>query len=88
MYLRKGQVRRGAVAEIGAASVERIGSDVTIVATMLMVEWALQAAAMLVAEGIDTEVIDLRWIRPLDLWTLTSSLEKTGRLVVAERAVA
>ena len=84
MYLRKGPVRRGAIAEMGKASVERAGSDVTIVATMLMVERALQAATLLEAEGIDAEVIDLRWIRPLDLETVTSAVEKTGRLVVAE----
>ena len=84
MYLRKGPVRRGAVAEMGKASVERAGSDVTIVATMLMVERALQAATMLEAEGIDVEVIDLRWIRPLDIETVTSAIERTGRLVVAE----
>ncbi len=39
---------------------------------------------MLEAEGIDAEVIDLRWIRPLDLETVTSAVEHTGRLVVAE----
>ena len=39
----------------------------TIVATLLMVERALEAAETLAAEGIEAEVIDLRWIRPLDL---------------------
>jgi acetoin:2,6-dichlorophenolindophenol oxidoreductase subunit beta len=85
LYLRKGLVRRGAIAEIGKASVEREGGDVTIVATMLMVQRALQAAAMLEKEeGIDVEVIDLRWIRPLDLGTIIRSVERTGRLLVAE----
>ncbi len=84
LYIRKGPVRRGAVAEIGKASIERRGGDVTIVATLLMVERALEAAEMLAAEGIDVEVIDLRWIRPLDLETVAASLEKTGRLVIAE----
>ena len=46
------------------------GSDVTIVATLLMVERALAAAETLAAEGIDAEVIDLRWLRPLDLPTV------------------
>jgi pyruvate dehydrogenase E1 component beta subunit len=84
LYLHQAPVRRGAVAEIGRASVEREGTEVTIVATMLMVHRALQAANMLQDEGIDAEVIDLRWIRPLDLETVTASVEKTGRLVVAE----
>lgn len=84
LYGRKGQVTRGAVAEMGKASIERAGGDVTIVATLLMVERALKAAEMLKEEGIDAEVIDLRWISPLDLETVGASVAKTGRLVVAE----
>ena len=59
----------------------------TIVATLLMVERALKAAEALAAEGIEAEVIDLRWVRPLDLPTVKASVEKTGRLVVAEEQV-
>jgi pyruvate/2-oxoglutarate/acetoin dehydrogenase E1 component len=84
LYTRKGPVSRGAFAEIGKASVERSGNDVTIVATLLMVDRALKAAEQLAAEGIDAEVIDLRWIRPLDLETVGASVARTGRLVVAE----
>jgi len=84
LYIRKGPVQRGAVAEIGKASIEREGADVTIVATMLMVERALKAAEVLETEGIDAEVIDLRWIRPLDLETVGESVARTGRLVIAE----
>ena len=84
LYTRKGMVNKGAVAEMGVASVERSGGDVTIVATLLMVERALQAAQMLADEGIEAEVIDLRWISPLDLKTVGTSVAKTGRLVVAE----
>jgi len=60
---------------------------VTIVATLLMVERALAAAEALAADGISAEVIDLRWIRPLDVPTAAASLAKTGRLVVAEEQV-
>jgi pyruvate dehydrogenase E1 component beta subunit len=84
LYIRKGPVRRGAVATMGRASIEREGSDVTIVASLLMVERALQAAELLTADGIDAEVIDLRWISPLDLDTIAASVRKTGRLVIAE----
>jgi pyruvate/2-oxoglutarate/acetoin dehydrogenase E1 component len=87
LYGRKGNVRRGAVAEVGKAEVMRRGSEVTIVATLMMVERSLQAAEALAAEGIDAEVIDLRWIRPLDLETIRLSVEKTGRLVVVEEQV-
>lgn len=84
LYIRKGPVRRGAVAEVGKATIERHGDDVTIVATMLMVERSLKAAELLEAEGISAEVIDLRWIRPLDVATVQRSVERTGRLVIAE----
>lgn len=84
LYPRKGPVRRGTVADIGTAKVLREGNDVTIVATLLMVERSLQAAEQLAAEGISAEVIDLRWIRPIDLPTIAASVAKTGRLVLAE----
>ena len=87
LYGRKGPVERGAVAEIGRAAVVRPGRDVTIVATLLMVERALAAAETLTAEGIEAEVIDPRWLRPLDVPTIRASVERTGRLVVAEEQV-
>jgi len=87
LYGRKGPVRRGEIGEVGTAAVLRQGSDVTIVATLLMVERALAAADQLAAAGIEAEVIDLRWLRPLDLPTVRTSVEKTGRLVVVEEQV-
>ena len=87
LYGRKGTVNRGEIAEIGQAAVLRPGSDVTIVATLLMVERSLAAAEQLAGEGIDAEVIDLRWLRPLDLPAVRSSVDKTGRLVVVEEQV-
>ncbi len=87
LYGRKGPVRRGAIGAVGRADVVRPGRDVTIVATLLMVERSLQAADALAAEGIEAEVIDLRWIRPLDVETVRRSVERTGRLVVAEEQV-
>lgn len=87
LYGRKGPVQRGEVAELGKAAVLREGRDVTIVATLLMVERALAAAEQLAADGIDAEVIDLRWLRPLDLPTVRASIDKTRRLVIAEEQV-
>jgi len=87
LYARKGPVNRGEIAELGKAVVVRAGSDVTIVSTLLMVERSLAAAEELAADGIDAEVIDLRWLRPLDLPAVRTSVEKTGRLVVAEEQV-
>jgi len=89
MYARKGPVSRsdGAIARLGAAEVVREGSDVTIVATLLMVDRALQAADGLADGGISAEVIDLRWLRPLDHAAVRASAEKTGRLVIVEEQV-
>jgi pyruvate dehydrogenase E1 component beta subunit len=84
LYGRKGPVQRGAIAELGKASIERTGTDVTIVASLLMVSRALEAAETLAAEGISAEVIDLRWVRPLDMGTIGDSVARTGRLVIAE----
>ena len=89
LYGRKGQVRRGDdnIAAVGESAVLREGSDVTIVATLLMLDRALTAAEQLAAEGIDAEVIELRWLRPLDTDSVRRSVEKTGRLLVAEEQV-
>lgn len=68
---------------IGVAEVKRAGKDVTIVATSRMVLFALEAADRLGEQGIQAEVIDPRTIKPLDLDRIVISVEKTGRLVVA-----
>lgn len=68
----------------GQADVKREGRDVTIVAVALMVHRALEAAARLEAEGIQTEVVDLRTLVPLDRATVLASVRKTGRLLVVD----
>jgi pyruvate dehydrogenase E1 component beta subunit len=87
MYGIKGPVRRGEMATIGLASVERTGSDMTIVSSLLMVERSLRAAETLAGQGINAEVIDMRWVRPLDVDSVERSLAKTGRLLVVEEQV-
>jgi pyruvate/2-oxoglutarate/acetoin dehydrogenase E1 component len=84
LYGRKGPVDRKSRAEIGKATVIRDGADVTIVATMLMLDRAISAGEALADDGISAEVIDLRWIRPLDVETVRASVSKTRRLVVVE----
>jgi pyruvate/2-oxoglutarate/acetoin dehydrogenase E1 component len=84
LYARKGLVNRGAIAQVGTAAVLREGTDGTVVGTLMMVERGLAAADALAADGISAEVIDLRWVRPLDHATIEASVRKTGRLVIAE----
>jgi pyruvate/2-oxoglutarate/acetoin dehydrogenase E1 component len=86
LFTRKGPVARGeeGILEVGKACTVRQGADVTIVATLAMVERAVEAAEALVEEGIEAEVIDLRWLRPLDFDCVKASVERTGRLVVVE----
>jgi pyruvate dehydrogenase E1 component beta subunit len=69
---------------IGKAKVERVGTDVTIVAYSIAVTWAMQAAEELAKLGISAEVVNLRTIRPLDGETIAASVRKTNRLVTVE----
>ena len=68
---------------IGKAIVRCEGSDVTLVATMAMVDPAIAAARILEREGISVEVIDPRTLRPLDEDAIIRSVKKTSRLVIA-----
>ena len=68
---------------IGKAVIKRHGTDITVVATFVMVERALQAASLLEREGISVEVIDPRTLRPLDMDTIIASVKRTSRLVIA-----
>lgn len=70
----------------GVADVKREGKDVTIVANLLYVSRALEAAEKLAEEGISAEVIDPRTLVPLDTSTIIESVKKTGRLVVVHEA--
>jgi pyruvate/2-oxoglutarate/acetoin dehydrogenase E1 component len=66
---------------IGKAAVKREGKDVTIVTYSYMVHFALEAAKILEQEGIDTEVVDLRTIKPMDTDTVLNSVKKTHRVL-------
>ncbi len=68
----------------GQAAVKREGNDVTIVGIAGSVQVALKTAEALAEDGISCEVIDPRSIVPLDVATIIRSVEKTGRLVVAD----
>jgi acetoin:2,6-dichlorophenolindophenol oxidoreductase subunit beta len=72
------------VVELGTAATVRSGRDVTLAALASTVPVALAAADRLAAEGVDTEVVDLRCLVPLDMATVLESVRRTSRLVVVE----
>lgn len=70
--------------ELGKGIVLRDGSDVTIVATGLMVNEALQSAEVLAAEGISARVVNIHTIKPLDKELICKCAKETGAIVTAE----
>src|SRR6201984_1257283 len=84
--------RKGPVPEedytipLGQADIKREGNDVTVVALAWLVHEALAAAEELAREGISVEIVDPRTLVPLDAETIRSSVQKTGRLVIADEA--
>ncbi len=76
----------GPVEPVGGSRVRRNGTDVTLVTWGALSSTASEAADDLAADGIQTEVIDMRWLRPLDMPAVLDSLRKTRRLVVLHEA--
>lgn len=72
---------------IGKGDIKREGGDVTLVAYARGVDWALQAARALARDGVEAEVVDLRWLRPLDMELVYQSFKKTNRCVIVEESL-
>jgi 2-oxoisovalerate dehydrogenase E1 component beta subunit len=86
-YWDKGEVDQTAIpGPLHAARVVRPGTDLTLASYGPTVRTALQAAVAAEEEGHSLEVIDLRSISPIDFDTITESVKKTGRLVIAHEA--
>ncbi|MCU1412203.1 MAG: alpha-ketoacid dehydrogenase subunit beta [Rhodoglobus sp.] len=86
-YWPKGDVDTSASGfPLHATRVVREGTEVTLVGYGPMVAMLLQAAEIAAAEGTSVEVIDLRSISPIDYEPIIASVQKTGRLVVAQEA--
>jgi pyruvate/2-oxoglutarate/acetoin dehydrogenase E1 component len=89
LYATKGEVQEGEYTiPIGKAEVKRKGKDVTTVAYSKMLLLAMEAAADLVRQGIEAEVVDLRTLKPMDVDTIVASVKKTGRLIIVEEGWA
>jgi pyruvate/2-oxoglutarate/acetoin dehydrogenase E1 component len=87
LYAFKGPVPEAEyVLPLGQCDTKRTGRDVTVVASGVLVWYAMAAARSLAAEGIEIEVIDVRTISPLDGEAIGRSARKTGRVVVAAEA--
>lgn len=88
LYVTKGEVpdEPNFVIPFGEANIVRSGKDVTVIATHLYVEKALNVAKILASTGVDVEIIDPRTIVPFDKDTILSSVKKTGRVVVVHEA--
>ena len=70
--------------ELGKGVLLRDGTDVTVVATGIMVSMALEAAETLAAEGISVRVVNIHTIKPIDKDIIIESAKKTGAIVTAE----
>lgn len=69
-----------------SARIIRRGSDITVVGFGAILEEVLAAAERL-APAVDVEVVDLRWVAPMDVDTVLESVARTGRLLVVHEAV-
>ena len=88
LYRTKGPVPEGYTPmPLSKSEVKRAGTDLTIVATSLMVVRALEAAEILAEEGISVEVVDPRTLKPLDEGPIVQSVVKTGRVLIVHEAV-
>lgn len=72
---------------LGKGNLLRQGKDATIVSIGYMSNIALEAAELLKAEGIDCEVIDARFVKPLDERLIIDSVSKTGKLFTVEEGI-
>ena len=70
--------------EIGKAVTLKEGTDVTVIATGLLVAEAVEAAKILVSEGISVNLINMATIKPLDKEAVIAAAKKTGCIVTAE----
>ena len=72
--------------EIGKGSVLKDGSDVTVIATGMMVQCACEAAEALAAEAVSVRVIDMHTIKPIDRELVLQAARETGCIVTSEEA--
>ena len=72
--------------QLGKGVTLRDGTDVTVIATGMMVQMAVKAAEQLAAEGISVRVVDMHTIKPLDEELVIKAARETGAIVTSEEA--
>ncbi|ABY23247.1 pyruvate dehydrogenase E1 component beta subunit [Renibacterium salmoninarum ATCC 33209] len=85
-YWQKDDVDLANPGELNGARVAREGKHLTLIAYGAMVARCLKVAELAAEDGIDVEVVDVRWIKPLDIATIAASVTKTQRAVVVHEA--
>ncbi|WP_432394171.1 alpha-ketoacid dehydrogenase subunit beta [Pseudarthrobacter sp. L19] len=85
-YWQKGEVDTANPGSPEGAKVMREGRHLTLVAWGAMVARCLQVAELAAEDGIEIEVLDLRWLKPIDAAALAASVGKTRRAVVVHEA--
>ncbi len=87
LFAQSGPVPDGEyIIPIGRADVKRPGRDITVLTYSRMTYQSLEAAERLAADGIEAEVVDLRTLKPLDFDTITQSVQKTHKVLIAHEA--
>ncbi|CAM3336450.1 3-methyl-2-oxobutanoate dehydrogenase subunit beta [Arthrobacter ulcerisalmonis] len=85
-YWQKGPVDLADAGPRTGAKVVREGRHLTLIAWGAMVARCLQVAELAAEDGVDVEVLDLRWLKPLDAPAMVRSVQKTRRAVVVHEA--
>lgn len=84
-YWNPGDVEREP-GKLDGARIARPGRHATLVAWGAMVARCLQVAELAAEDGVDLEVLDLRWLKPIDEAALAESVRRTGRAVIVHEA--
>jgi pyruvate dehydrogenase E1 component beta subunit len=85
LYPMEGELSASAIpVDLDTAKVHRTGNDLTLISYGGGFHKSMEAARLLAEEGIDTEVIDLRTLRPLDMSTILDSVGRTHRALIVD----
>ena len=73
--------------ELGKAEVLKEGKDISLIAIGKMVDRAVEVSNILEEKGIDAEIVNVRFLKPIDKDCILNSIEKTGKAVTMEDGI-